>query len=68
MAAYIVISVLSGVVFALTSFFAFDSGFWMSALWYVLGCWAGFGVTLAIVLATFVVRKPASAKAHTAFG
>lgn len=68
MAAYLMISVLSGVVFALASAFAYDGGFWMSAMWYLIGCWAGFGVTLAVVLAAFVVRKPAPTETRTAFG
>lgn len=68
MAAYLVISVLTGLVFALTHFFAFDGGFGMSVVWYLIGCWSGFCVTLALVLATFVIRKPAKTKARAAFG
>lgn len=58
MAAYLIISVFTGLVAFFAGLIGFDTGFWTAALWYVVGCWAGFAVTLAIVIAAMQIRKP----------
>lgn len=50
MLAYLVLSLITGLIFAVTSFLGFDTGFWATLMWYVLGCWAGFAGGVSVYL------------------
>ncbi len=49
MLAILITSLLGGFFFATTSVWM-GSGFWAVMMWYVVGCWVGFLLPLAMVL------------------
>jgi len=58
MAAYLVVSVVTGLSCAAVSYFGFGVGLLALALWYVAGCWAGFAACVAAFLLAGAGRKP----------
>ncbi len=58
MVMYLVVSLITGFTFAAVSFLGFGTGFWTMMLWYVAGCWAGFGLSLATYLMTNTRSEP----------
>jgi hypothetical protein len=41
MLAYLVLSLITGLIFAATGLLGFGAGFWAILMWYIVGCWAG---------------------------
>jgi len=58
MLAFLMVSVVTGLTFATVSLLGFGAGFWMVALWYVAGCWAGFGMAIAAFLIAGAKQNP----------
>jgi len=52
MAAYLVVSLMTGFAWAAVSFLWYGVSLWAMGLFYVGGCWAGFLASLAIFLLT----------------
>lgn len=50
MAAYLVVSLITGFSCAAVSFLWYGVPLWVMGLFYVAGCWAGFTATLAVFL------------------
>lgn len=50
MVAYLVVSLIVGTTCAAVSFLGFGAGLWTMMVWYVVGCWAGFAVSLIVFL------------------
>ena len=68
MIVFLVFSVLGGIVCAGISLLGFGAGFWIAALWYVLGAWAGFAISVAAFLLTEQRHKSGQTTMHTEFG
>ncbi len=62
MLAYLVVSLITGVICAAISLLGFGAGFWMVALWYVLGCWAGLAGSVALYLSGGAGSAPRGAQ------
>ncbi len=58
----LVVSILTGTLSALISLMGFDAGPWAASMWYVVGSWAGFAVSLGMVLLLMNWPKPPPAK------
>ncbi|MCF6232077.1 MAG: hypothetical protein L3J36_03080 [Rhodobacteraceae bacterium] len=50
MAAYLVVSLITGFTFAAVSFLWYGVPLWAMGLFYIAGCWSGFAVTLVVFL------------------
>ncbi len=50
MAAYLVVSLITGFTCAAVSFLWYGVPLWMMGFFYVAGCWSGFVATLAMFL------------------
>lgn len=57
MAAYLITSILSGFIAMTYGIMANSVGVLGALGWYVLGCWSGFALLLALVLAMSALRK-----------
>jgi hypothetical protein len=58
MLAYLMFSLIFGAACAGISLLGFGVSLWMAALWYVLGCWAGFGLSVTVFLLIERNTKP----------
>jgi hypothetical protein len=68
MAAYLVVSVMTGIAFAAIGLLSFDAGFLGTALWYVGGCWAGFAAAVALHLLSDARSGPDQAEMRPEYG
>lgn len=67
MAAYMAITVLTGTIFASVCILGFGGGLWMAALWYILGSWAGFGLSLTASLLLGSGAEPEQSRLRAEF-
>jgi len=62
MLAYLVVSLITGAIWAAISLLGFGAGFWMAVLWYVLGSWAGLAGSVALYLSGGAGNAPTGAQ------
>lgn len=62
MLAYLVVSLITGLACATISLLGFGAGFWIVAMWYVFGCWAGFAGSMALYLSGGAGNAPTGAQ------
>lgn len=62
MLAYLVVSLITGVICAAISLLGFGAGFWMAVLWYVLGSWAGLAGSVVLYLSCGAQSTPTGAQ------
>ena len=58
MIAYVIASVMAGLISSAYALIAHGSGFWTMVGWYLVGGWAGFMVMIAVVMLMTVQYRP----------
>lgn len=64
MLGFLAISVCTGMACTLTSLLGFDAGVWMAVLWYIIGCWIGFIISVAVFLVASTTMETDTDRAH----
>lgn len=57
MAAYLITAILTGFIAMAYGILAKSAGVMWALGWYVMGCWTGFAMLLALVMAMSLLRK-----------
>lgn len=64
---FLAVSVFTGIACAILSVLGFGAGLWMAVLWYVIGCWIGFALPVAIYLIVYMAPKTETGQPHPGY-